>query len=167
MSARAVRVAAVGVAAAVATAGVAALASASVSKTARVVAGAPSGVTVSAGPLLKAPPPGVSRQADALAFFPRAATVSAGQSVTFMIAGFHTVTFGNQKSFPLVVPFPKGKQPLLKDAAGAPLWWAGNAPLLSLNPKAIPQLGGATISSTPEVRSSGLLRVLTDRKSVV
>ena len=161
MSVRAVRVAACGVAAAVAMAGVAALASASVSKTTRVGAGAPSGVMVSAGPLLKAPPPGVTRQADALAFFPRGATISAGQSVTFVIAGFHTVTFGNQKSFPTVVPFPNGKQPSLKDAAGAPLWWAGNAPLLSLNPRAVPQLGGATISSPSQVRSSGLLRLLT------
>ena len=160
MSARAARVAAVGVAAAVATAGVAALASGAVSKSTRVAAGAPAGVVVSAGPLLKAPPPGVTRQADALAFFPRGATISAGQSVTFVIAGFHTVTFGNQKSFPLIVPFPHGKQPSLKDAAGAPLWWAGNAPLLSLNPKAIPQLGGATISGPSQVRSSGLLRVL-------
>ena len=116
---------------------------------------------MSAGPLLKAPPPGVTRQADALAFFPRGATISAGQSVTFVIAGFHTVTFGSPKSFPLVVPFPHGKQPLLKDAAGAPMWWAGNAPLLSLNPRSVPQIGGTTISSASQVRSSGLLRVLT------
>ena len=162
MSARGVRMAAFGVVVAVAASGVAALASASPSKVVGVVAGgAPAGVTVFAGPPLKAPPPGVSKQADALAFFPRGATVAAGQSVTFMIAGFHTVTFGKQKSFPLVVPFPRGKQPALTDAAGAPLWWGGAAPLLSLNPRAIPQLGGATISSPSQVRSSGLLRVLT------
>jgi plastocyanin len=157
VSGRAVRVTVACAATAVVAAGVAALASAAASKTA---GSAPAGVVVSAGPLLKAPPPGVSRQADALAFFPRGATVVAGQSVTFVIAGFHTVTFGNPRSFPFVVPFPHGKQPAQKDAAGAPMWWSGTAPLLSVNPRAVPQLGGGIISSPSQVRSSGLLRLL-------
>ena len=138
------------------------LAVASASKTAGGSAAAdPAAATVSAGPPLRSAPPGVSPQADVLAFFPRLTTITAGQSVTFDLAGFHTVTFGNQKAFSLVVPFPKGVQPSLPDAASEPLWWAEHAPLLALNPRAFPQLGGATISTPSQVRSSGLLRVFT------
>src|SRR5579872_7442679 len=122
---------------------------------------APTGVQVFAGPPLKAPPAGVTHQADALAFFPRVTTITAGQSVTFNILGFHTVTFGSRSAFPLVLPSRTGKQPATNDAAGRPLWWSGAAPLLGLNPKAFPQLGGPTISSPSQVRSSGLLRVFT------
>lgn len=121
---------------------------------------APSGVEVSAGPPLRAAPPGVSHQADALAFFPRVTTITAGQSVTFNLNGFHTVTFGSRQAFPLVVP-QKGVQPSATDAAGQPLWWVGKAPLLGLNPKAVPQIGGSTIASPSQVASSGLQRVLT------
>ena len=158
---RVLRFAIVGVTAAVVAAGIAALALASTPASTRTAgADSPSGVTVTAGPPLRAAPPGVSKQADALAFFPRVATITAGQSVTFDIAGFHTVTFANRKDFPLVVPSPPGKQPATNDAAGEPLWWGGAAPLLGLNPRAIPQLGGATISSPSQVRSSGLQRLL-------
>ena len=156
---RVLRFAIVGLTAAVAAAGIAtlALASSPGSAQANGVA-APSAVTVTAGPPLRNAPPGVSRQADALAFFPRVATITAGQSVTFDLAGFHTITFGNQKDFPLIVP--SGKQPATNDAAGEPLWWGGVVPLLGLNPRAIPQLGGASISSPSQVRSSGLQRLL-------
>ncbi len=109
---------------------------------------------------MRSAPPGVTKQADGLAFFPRVATIVAGQSVKFDFAGFHTITFASPKAFPTIVPAPAGKQPLLTDAAGKALWWAGTAPLLSLNPRAVPQLGGATISSPLQVRSSGLLPVL-------
>ncbi len=121
---------------------------------------APAGVQVSAGPPLRAAPPGVSHQADALAFFPRVTTVTAGQSVTFNLNGFHTVTFGSRKAFPLVVP-QQGLQPPAADVAGQPLWWVGRAPLLGLNSKAFPQIGGSTISSPSQVASSGLQRVFT------
>lgn len=120
----------------------------------------PAAVQVSAGPPLRAAPPGVSHQADALAFFPRVATITAGQSVTFNINGFHTVTFGSRNAFPLIIP-QGGVQPSATDAAGEPLWWGGKAPVLGLNPKAVPQVGGSTISSPSQVASSGLQRVLT------
>ena len=61
----------------------------------------PSGVTVFAGPpppqVIK-PPRGISKHADVLAFFPRAVTITAGQSVTFQFDGFHTATL-NWQSF--------------------------------------------------------------------
>ncbi len=124
------------------------------------VGAAPTGAQVSAGPPLQAAPPGVSHQADALAFFPRVTTITAGQSVTFNLNGFHTVTFGSRKAFPLVAP-QKGLQPPATDAAGQSLWWVGRAPVLALNPKAFPQIGGSTIASPSQVASSGLQRVFT------
>ena len=123
------------------------------------VGAAPAGAQVFAGPPLRAAPPGVSHQADALAFFPRVTTITAGQSVTFNLAGFHTVTFGSRQAFPLIVP-QKGVQPPATDAAGQPFWWVGKAPVLGLNPKAIPQVGATTISSPAQVASSGIGRVL-------
>ena len=124
----------------------------------------PAGVTVFAGPpppQVVKPPKGISKQADVLAFFPRAVTITAGQSVTFQFDGFHTATFAGGKTPPgIIVPSQSGKQPLLKDAAGQPMWWAGAAPLLAFNPGAVPQVGGPTISSPSQVRSSGLGRVL-------
>ncbi len=56
---------------------------------------------VSAGPLLKAPPPGISPHSDVLAFFPARLTVHVGDTVKWNFAGFHTVTFPGRK-----VPFP-------------------------------------------------------------
>jgi len=66
------------------------------------------GVTVSAGPPLTAPPPGVSPHADALFFYPRTVTVQVGQPVTWQFFGFHTVTFaGKRRPYPFFVPAGK------------------------------------------------------------
>ena len=120
------------------------------------------GVTVVAGPDLQGPPPpGVSKQADALAFYPRVVTVHVGDTVTWQFNGFHTVTFaGPKRPYPFVVPFP-AKQPSANDAAGSPMWWAGAAPVLGVSPLSILPQGSSTISSPAQVRSSGLLRVET------
>lgn len=119
-----------------------------------------SAVTVTAGPPLQAPPPGVSPHADALFFFPRSVTIHAGQSVTWQFFGFHTVTFpGQHRPYPFAVP--TGKQPVVKDASGQPFWWAGKAPLLVLSPLALLPQGGSTLSSPSQTASSGLMRILT------
>jgi plastocyanin len=125
-----------------------------------VASGASPGVTVFAGPPLQAPPPGVSPHADALFFYPRSVTVHVGQSVTWQILGFHTVTFaGTKHPYPFVAA--SGKQPVVRDAAGHAFWWSGKVPLLSVSPLAIMQQGGDTLSSPSQTASSGLLRVLT------
>lgn len=117
------------------------------------------GVTVFAGPNLNAPPPGVSAQADALAFFPRVATVHVGDPVTWQFRGFHTATFpGSNQNYPFIAPLT-GTEPVVKDAAGQPLWWAGVAPLLGVSPLSIMPQGSSTVSSSSQVHSSGLLRV--------
>lgn len=125
-----------------------------------VAARAQAGVTVYAGPPLQKPPPGISPHADALFFFPRSVTIHVGQTVTWQIFGFHTVTFkGPRHSYPFVVP--TGKQPVVRDAAGQPFWWSGKVPHLFVSPLAIMQQGGSTTSTPSQTASSGLLRVLT------
>ena len=115
-------------------------------------------LVVSAGPPLKAPPPGISPHSGVLAFFPARLTVHVGDTVTWNFAGFHTVTFpGLTVPFPFIRPF--GKQPVTKDAAGNPFFWSGVAPQLAVGPLAIAPLGPATISSPSQTRSSGLLRI--------
>jgi plastocyanin len=117
------------------------------------------GVTVYAGPNLSSPPPGVSKQADALAFFPKVATVHVGDTVTWQFRGFHTATFpGSNQNYPFFAPLG-GTEPDVKDAAGQSLWWAGVAPLLGISPLALMPQGSSTISSPSQIRNSGLLRI--------
>jgi plastocyanin len=81
--------------------------------------------------------------------------------VTFQFDGFHTATFsGGRSPAPLFVPAGNLKQPQATDAAGNSMWWVGKAPVLGINPAAVPQIGGATISSPSQVRSSGVGRIL-------
>lgn len=133
-------------------------AAAAVALPAAALAGGPAGVTVYAGPNLKAPP---VRGGDALAYFPSAVTVHVGDSVTWRFRGFHTVTFtGPKHPYPSIVPAEE-KQPATSDAAGQPFWWAGKLPLLTISPLAMLPQGGATISSPRQTASSGLLRIVT------
>jgi plastocyanin len=120
------------------------------------------GVTVVAGPSLAGPPPkGISQQADALFFFPKVATVHVGETVTWQFHGFHTATFpGPKRPYPFIVPLG-GTQPATNDAAGDPFWWVGTAPLLGISPSSILPQGPSSIAGPAQVRSSGLLRVIT------
>jgi plastocyanin len=120
------------------------------------------GPTVYAGPNIQGPPPpGLNKQSDGLFFFPRTVTVHVGDSVTWQFRGFHTATFpGGMKPYPFVTPL-KAKQPKVRDGSGQPLWWGGAAPVLAVSPLSLLQQGGDSISSPSEVRSSGLLRILT------
>jgi plastocyanin len=119
------------------------------------------GVVVYAGPNLQAPPPNTPKQADALFFFPKVVTVHVGDTVTWQFRGLHTATFpGAKRPYPSIAPVG-GKEPAVKDAAGQPFWWGGAAPLLGISPLTILLQGASTISSPSEVRSSGVLRVLT------
>ncbi|MCW2966128.1 MAG: hypothetical protein JWO17_3380 [Actinomycetia bacterium] len=118
-----------------------------------------SGVTVFAGPNLASPPAGVSSQADALAFFPKVATVHVGDTVTWQYRGFHTTTFsGSNQNYPFITQL-SSTQPTVTDAAGERLWWAGVAPLLGLDPLSVMPQGSSKISSPSDVRNSGLVRI--------
>jgi plastocyanin len=118
-------------------------------------------ITIYAGPNLAKIPAGVSKQADSLAFFPSNVTIRVGQSLTWQFRGFHTVTFpGATQNPPFIVPQSGSVQPLLNDAAGNAFWWVGKAPRLIIDPSAVPGQTTPTISSSRQVRGSGLLRVL-------
>lgn len=118
-------------------------------------------ITIYAGPNLAKTPAGVSKQADALAFFPSQVTIRVGQSLTWKFHGFHTVTFpGANQNPPFIVPLAGSAQPLLNDAAGNPFWWVGKAPRVLIDPSALVGGAGRTISSPGAVRGSGLLRVI-------
>lgn len=120
------------------------------------------GVTVYAGPPSFAALHAVNAQADALAFYPKQATVHVGETVTWQFHGFHTATFpGTMTPYPFVVPLGTSAQPATNDAAGKPFWWGGKAPVLSISPMSVQPQGGGAISSAADVRSSGLLRILT------
>ena len=121
-------------------------------------AGSGQTLVVSAGPPLKAPPPGISPHSDVLSFFPSLVTVHVGDTVKWNFAGFHTVTFpGKVVPFPFIRSF--GKQPVTNDAAGNPFFWSGVAPQLAIAPLSIAPLGPATIADPSQTRSSGLLRI--------
>jgi len=78
-------------------------------------------VTVFAGPNLASPPAGVSSQADALAFFPRAVTVHVGDKVTWQFRGFHTATFPeSNQNYPFITPL-SGPEPACTCRV-APFW---------------------------------------------
>ena len=118
-------------------------------------------LVVYAGPPSMAKVLRVNLQADAPAFFPANVTIRAGQSISWRIHGFHTITFaGTNLNLPLVVPHPDLPQPPLADAAGVPFWWVGNSPQLEINPMLVQQRGGATISKPTDFRNSGIVRLL-------
>jgi plastocyanin len=105
----------------------------------------------------------VNSQADVPAFFPAKVTIRAGQSITWRIHGFHTITFpGANTSLPLVVPHPELPQQSMSDAAGVRFWWAGKAPQLVINPMLVEQRGGATIGRPTDFRNSGIARLLSE-----
>jgi plastocyanin len=101
------------------------------------------------------PPAGTPKGATLDAFLPSAVTISAGDSITFSSATFHTVTYA-PKPAPLFIPDPaKGTYDDLADAAGSPFYFVG-LPKLIYNPGAFGPFGPKTISGkTPA--SSGVL----------
>ena len=90
------------------------------------------------------------------AFYPGHLTVAKGSTVTFGIAGFHTVTFPKKgtKIPPFIVPTPT-VNPATNDPAGAPYWWGGVTPAVALNGAAAAPSGGTAVTGARTV-SSGL-----------
>jgi plastocyanin len=115
--------------------------------------------TVSAGPPIDRPPRGVSPQADLNAFFPSTVSIHAGQRVRFVFNGFHDVTFFGRLGAPPLAA-PTGRiEAAATDAAGAPFWWSGRAPVLGVNRLVLLPRGGNTVLPGRRV-GSGLQRLL-------
>lgn len=91
------------------------------------------------------------------AFYPGHVKVTQGSTVKFSAFGFHTITFpGKGAKLPaFVIPSPT-LNPATNDAAGAPYWWGGVTPQLSINPLVPGPAGGTKVTGAKTV-SSGFL----------
>ena len=70
---------------------------------------------------------------DINAYFNKKTTINVGDTVSFVVRGFHTVDFPAKggSALPLIVP---GKTATGLDAAGSPFWWSGKVPNVGINP---------------------------------
>jgi plastocyanin len=87
------------------------------------------------------------------AFYPTRTSVRVGDTVRFVFAGFHTVTFpgGQRVARPEI---PAGSQnPPTNDASGAPYWWGGTTRALRGNPRVFLPVGGRSYSGTQYLNS--------------
>jgi plastocyanin len=89
-------------------------------------------------------------------FFPSATRIHVGDSVSFAVNGFHTVTFlaSGQTPPPLIVPASSNLITGKLDSSGAAFWFNGQ-PNLVINPAVAAPIGGNTYAGTGEL-SSGL-----------
>jgi len=73
---------------------------------------------------------------DINAFFNKKTTINVGDSVSFMLLGFHTVDFPakGESAVPLIVP-SKTLVSGVNDAAGNPFWFNGKVPNVGINPE--------------------------------
>lgn len=92
---------------------------------------------------------------DLQSFYPGNAMVRQGDSLTFRIQGFHTVTFLPRLGrLPSLVAPTGGRNAELADAAGQPFWWAGT-PELAFSPRAAAPTPNRAVTGRSIV-SSGL-----------
>src|SRR5712691_4668679 len=106
---------------------------------------------VSAGP---PKPPGL-KHLDFNGFFPSATEIHVGDSVSWAINGFHTVTFlaQGQAAPPLIITSSAIPLSGKLDAAGAPLWFNGQ-PTQIINPQVGAPAGGKTYNGSGYLNSS-------------
>lgn len=83
--------------------------------------------TVSAGPPVKKAPAGTPRDGDINQFFPSAVKVHAGDSVKWVVAGFHIINFPKKGDPAPPLAAPDASLPVagVLDAAGQPFWFNG------------------------------------------
>lgn len=105
---------------------------------------------VSAGP----PAPTHAKQLDFDAFFPSTTQIHVGDSVSWKVNGFHTITFlpSGQTPPPLFIPAMGNPISGQLDAAGAAFWFNGQ-PNLVINPAAGFPTGGNTYSGSGVLNS--------------
>ena len=86
-------------------------------------------------------------------FFSTRVTVNAGDTVSFLIGGFHTVDIPakGQGDLPLIVSGATVTG--ANDAAGSPFWFNGKVPSLSVNPAVAAPSGPSTYDGTARVES--------------
>jgi plastocyanin len=79
---------------------------------------------------------------DINAFFNQRTTINVGDSVSFVLRGFHTVDIPAQggRDLPLIIPSPTLVSGV-NDAAGKPFWFNGKVPNLGFNLALLPRTG--------------------------
>ncbi|MGZ4176865.1 MAG: cupredoxin domain-containing protein [Solirubrobacteraceae bacterium] len=91
---------------------------------------------------------------DINAFFNKKTTVNVGDTVSFVVAGFHTIDLPGKAgaALPLIVP---GKTLVsgVNDAAGNPFWFNGKVPNVGLNPVLLAPPKAKTYNGTSRLDS--------------
>ena len=90
---------------------------------------------------------------DVNAFFLQRVTINQGDSVKFVINGFHDIDLPGTtgKDLPLLLPGPLVTG--ANDAAGVPFWFNGLRPSLGINPALFSKIGGSTYDGTSRIDS--------------
>lgn len=85
-------------------------------------------------------------------FFTQRVTINAGDTVSFRIAGFHTVDFPGKSNTDLPLIVPGSPVSGANDAAGNPFWFNG-LPNVGLNPQLFSRQGPSTYNGTTRIDS--------------
>jgi plastocyanin len=87
-------------------------------------------------------------------FFSTRVTVNTGDTVSFLLAGFHTVDIPamGQGDLPLIIP-AGGTVSGVNDAAGNPFWFNGKVPIIGFNPTLFSPTGPSTYDGTTRIDS--------------
>ncbi|MGB9185851.1 MAG: plastocyanin/azurin family copper-binding protein [Solirubrobacteraceae bacterium] len=128
-----------------------AAAGAAVTKT--VYAGPPPGVNQVAGRILPNPKGFVKKyNPDINAFFNQRTTINVGDSVSFVLHGFHTVDIPAKGGTDQALIMPSGGLVSgANDAAGKPFWFNGKVPNLGFNPALFARTGGKVYNGSSRV----------------
>jgi plastocyanin len=94
---------------------------------------------------------------DINAFFNQRTTINVGDSVSFVLRGFHTVDIPAKggSDLPLIVP-GSGLVSGVNDAAGHPFWFNGKVPNIGFNPALVPRTSGKVYDGSARV-DTGLM----------
>ncbi len=87
------------------------------------------------------------------AFLLTKVTIHAGDSVKFVLNGFHTIDLpgSTNKDLPLILPGPTVTG--VNDFSGTPFWFNGHVPSLSFNPQLIAPIKGSKYNGTKRIDS--------------
>jgi plastocyanin len=87
------------------------------------------------------------------AYFQRRVTIHVGESVYFILAGFHDVDLPGSGGKPLPLLTQGNTITVVTDVAGNPFWFNGKLPTLSLNPAVVARSRGTTYNGTARLTS--------------
>jgi len=86
-------------------------------------------------------------------FFLHRVTINQGDTIRFLINGFHTVDLPGSSGQDLPFIVSGATVSGAKDAAGNPFWFNGRVPSLGINPQLLSHIGGSTYNGRARVDS--------------